>query len=218
MTEADALNELRLMLPEKGADKIDPMLTKWLLEGAVEVARRTGAYRNTLTPSSTAGLNYVDLASSPGPPKVYDLCGVDQVLYDGTEISLKSFPSMEAWKRENGTDLSGTPVYYALNNAHDPTRICFERKPDAAKTVTIYYFRVPLAFADLPDGWRRHALNWAKEIVNELTPPEDRLVEVGHYLTRFMRFVAEYSFTLKQQKADRDRTPLYNHWLTLDVR
>lgn len=214
MTEADALNELRLMLPEKGAEKIDPMLAKWLLEGAVEVARRTGAYRNTLTPSSTVNQFWVDLKNA----LVYDLCGVDLVLYDGTEISPKSFPSMEAWKRENGTDLSGTPVYYALNNEHDPTRIYFERKPDAAKTVTIYYPRIPLAFTDLPDGWRRHALNWAKEIVNELTPPEDRLNEVGHYLMKFMKFVADYSFRLKQQKADRDRTPLYNHWLTLDVR
>ena len=165
------LTYLRDRLDEATAAQwTDPQLRQWIVEGARDIARSVEVLATTGTVTIVAGTQAYAM------PTNMVRCYRAELVVTGSDVTypleLRDRNEMDSiW----GTRMAagqGTPLYLTIYGTPGSASGTLYPTPSAAGTLTVYYYKLPVALAldgtadatnvDLPAGWDDVALDYAE--------------------------------------------------------
>lgn len=157
-TLAQARTALRERLDEKSARQwTDPMLDRWLNEGAKDMARKAEVLQSTATIDATDGTQTYDLPADA--VRVHRATWQNDGDSSSYPLEYRDFQSADAvwWTQQAVTQ--GTPHLFTMWGVPGAVEITLYPTPSVNGTLSLLYYRLPVTVTDddtamdIPAGW-----------------------------------------------------------------
>lgn len=157
-TLTDILGDVRDRLDEEVARRWDDtQLTRWINEGARDIARRTEVLQDRLTTTAVAGTQEYTLPTDM--VRVYRVEFVPTGATSTYTLDYRDFNSLDGVWWSQKTTRKGTPFLYTIWGFPPSAKLILYPIPDPGGTITVYYYRLPVEAVnggdnlELPEGW-----------------------------------------------------------------